>query len=287
MANHLQTNIIQHLRYQANYSNKTMEILNENTARSINQTEQHELQIHQLISDVSQLRNLYQTSQQTIEKLEKKLLDLETADNKSNRKSTNKKNQATAQDVDSNEHLKRDKALKELTARVDKHTTSINELDLRFQLHENTTDDGCLLWKIDRYKYRKEQALLGKITALHSAPTFTWKHGYKFCARLYPYGDGMGKGTHLSLFIVIMKSEYDNLLEWPFTKQVQFSLINQTDRQNDIVEKLTGNKDSSSFKKPVKDMNIASGCPLFASLDRLEKDGFVKDDSLFIEIKVL
>ena len=30
-------------------------------------------------------------------------------------------------------------------------------------------------------------------------------------------GDGIGKGTHLSLFFVVMHGEFDNILQWPFT----------------------------------------------------------------------
>jgi len=40
------------------------------------------------------------------------------------------------------------------------------------------------------------------------------------CARLYLNGDGMGKGTHVSLFFVIMRGAYDALLKWPFRQKV-------------------------------------------------------------------
>lgn len=42
----------------------------------------------------------------------------------------------------------------------------------------------------------------------------------KMCARVYLNGDGMGKGTHLSLFFVVMRGEYDALLPWPFKQKV-------------------------------------------------------------------
>ena len=44
--------------------------------------------------------------------------------------------------------------------------------------------------------------------------------GYKMCARLYLNGDGMGKGTHVSLFFVVMRGAYDALLKWPFRQKV-------------------------------------------------------------------
>jgi len=33
-------------------------------------------------------------------------------------------------------------------------------------------------------------------------------------------GDGSGKNTHISLFFVVMKGEYDALQTWPFQKKV-------------------------------------------------------------------
>ncbi len=45
---------------------------------------------------------------------------------------------------------------------------------------------------------------------------------------------------------------------------------------------------SSSFRRPTSDMNIASGCPMFMPLRRLESsiDRYVKDDTMFIQIHV-
>lgn len=40
------------------------------------------------------------------------------------------------------------------------------------------------------------------------------------CLRLYLNGDGTGRGTHLSLFFVVMRGKYDALLKWPFSQKV-------------------------------------------------------------------
>ena len=56
--------------------------------------------------------------------------------------------------------------------------------------------------------------------SLYSQPFYTGRYGYKMCGRVYLNGDGMGKGTHLSLFFVLMRGEYDALLEWPFRQKV-------------------------------------------------------------------
>ena len=38
--------------------------------------------------------------------------------------------------------------------------------------------------------------------SLYSQPFYTGRYGYKMCGRVYLNGDGMGKGTHLSLFFL-------------------------------------------------------------------------------------
>lgn len=41
---------------------------------------------------------------------------------------------------------------------------------------------------------------------------------------------------------------------------------------------------SSSFRRPVVEMNIASGCPLFVSQSVLETGSYIKDDTIFIKV---
>lgn len=41
------------------------------------------------------------------------------------------------------------------------------------------------------------------------------------CLRIYLNGDGTGRGTHVSLFFVVMKGPNDALLRWPFNQKVR------------------------------------------------------------------
>ena len=53
------------------------------------------------------------------------------------------------------------------------------------------------------------------------AAFYTSRYGYKMCLRIYLNGDGTGRGTHLSLFFVVMKGPNDALLRWPFNQKVR------------------------------------------------------------------
>ena len=100
------------------------------------------------------------------------------------------------------------------------HSVRLAEMDLRIQCLESASYDGRLMWKISEYKKRKADAVSNKVASIYSQPFYSSRFGYKMCARVYLNGDGMGKNTHLSLFFVVMRGEYDQLLTWPFKQKV-------------------------------------------------------------------
>lgn len=135
------------------------------------------------------------------------------------------------------------------------------------------------------------------------------------CLRLYLNGDGTGRGTHLSLFFVVMKGKCDALLKWPFSQkvgsysvivnaqhsqsaarndllilllillpaQVTLMLLDQNNREH-IIDAFRPDVTSSSFQRPISEMNIASGCPLFCPLAKLAgKSPYLRDDTIFIK----
>ena len=157
--------------------------------------------------------------------------------------------------------------------------------EFRLMLEESHSYNGELIWRIPNFKQRQKDAKSQKSSSVYSLPFYTSRYGYKMCLRLYPYGDGSGKGTHLSLFIVIMRGEYDDILEWPYRHKVTFQLLNLKGGK-DIIDAFRADPESSSFKKPVSDMNVATGCPRFAQLDTLQSQGFVANDTVYIRAKV-
>ena len=64
-----------------------------------------------------------------------------------------------------------------------------------------------LIWRIEDYTRKLKEARAGNADTLFS-PTFTTsKHGYRLCASVCLNGDGKGKGTHMSVFISVLKGE--------------------------------------------------------------------------------
>ncbi|XP_051893410.1 TNF receptor-associated factor 2-like isoform X2 [Pristis pectinata] len=163
---------------------------------------------------------------------------------------------------------------------------AIAELELKLQALEFSTYNGIFIWKIADFSRRRQDAKSQRSPAIFSPAFYTSKYGYKMCMRIYLNGDGVGRGSHLSLFFVIMKGNYDGLLRWPFRQKVTLMLLDQTNREH-IIDAFRPDVSSSSFQRPVSEMNIASGCPLFCALTKLDgKNNYVCDDSIFIKVIV-
>ncbi|KAM9206894.1 TNF receptor-associated factor 1 isoform 1-T6 [Dugong dugon] len=161
---------------------------------------------------------------------------------------------------------------------------ALGKLEQSLHLMEEASFDGTFLWKITNVTRRCHESACGKTISLFSPAFYTAKYGYKLCLRLYLNGDGSGKRTHLSLFIVIMRGEYDALLPWPFRNKVTFMLLDQNNREH-AIDAFRPDLNSASFQRPQSETNVASGCPLFFPLSRLQspKHAYVKDDTMFLK----
>ena len=143
------------------------------------------------------------------------------------------------------------------------------------------TTNGEYLWHIPEVNEKICNARSGHSIYIESPPFYTGRNGYKMCIRAYLNGDGTGKGTHLSIFFVLMRGVYDPLLQWPFDQKVNLILVDQ-DHKSNLERNFQPNQQSCSFQRPKTDMNVASGCPEFADLSVLDNTSYVKDNTMFI-----
>ena len=106
--------------------------------------------------------------------------------------------------------------------------------------------------------------------------------------RLYLHGDGNARRTHVSLFFVLMRSEYDAILKFPFNYKVTFCLYDQSGGQKHHMDSFRPDTKSNSFQRPRSEMNIASGIPKFCPLSLIQQEGnpYIRDDTMFIKILV-
>ena len=158
--------------------------------------------------------------------------------------------------------------------------------------HRVISMDGTITWPLTEVTEKRQLAVNGTVNYWVSPPFQTSSSGYRMQLKIYLNGDGSGKHKYISLFFIILKSAFDNILSWPFQQKVKFMALDQSGRGKHIVDAFRPDLSSSSFQKPIAEANIATGCPLFMPLSVLEGNGghdsgiYVKDDTMFIKATV-
>ena len=133
-----------------------------------------------------------------------------------------------------------------------------------------------------------DAAQSGHQTSIYSPLIHTSPSGYKIRARLDLNGSGATWGTHMSIFIIIYKGEYDAILEWPFPYQVTFCLFDQTGKGRHVVDSFHPDPTSVSLQRPSSDENIPIGITKLIQLDVFtrKKCAFVSNGTMRIKIQV-
>ena len=77
----------------------------------------------------------------------------------------------------------------------------------------------------------------------YSKPFLVFNEGYRMCIKVYAGGVGDGKGTHVSVYLHLMKGEHDDKLEqsghWPLRGTFIIELLNQLSDKDHHSHKMT------------------------------------------------
>ena len=107
----------------------------------------------------------------------------------------------------------------------------------------------------------------------YSSPFYAFKGGYQMCLKVYTAGFGTGKGSHLSVYIHLMKGPNDDELQqsgqWPLRGVFNIKLLDQfSDNHHQRNVKFAAHKVEDCNKRVVKgDINVGCGIDKFLSLD--------------------
>ena len=59
------------------------------------------------------------------------------------------------------------------------------------------------------------------------------------CLRVHANGYGAGNGTHISVFVHLMRGGFDDCLKWPFQGDITIQLLNQEKHKDHVTEVIT------------------------------------------------
>ena len=131
----------------------------------------------------------------------------------------------------------------------------------------------------------------------YSEPFLAFNEGYQVCLRVYADGFGDGKGTHVSVFLHVMKGAHDDNLEqsghWPLRGTFIIELLNQLSDKDHHSRKIVFNThtDDDNTKRVTKGNRAIVGWGLhqFISLSTLDllhnnDNGYFKNDTLYFRV---
>ena len=99
------------------------------------------------------------------------------------------------------------------------------------QLEPGRSD--VFIWKIPSVKFVFDSAKVARPSSdpliepatSYSSPIFrNHPHGYNLLIKLYPYGIGPATGKCASILFTLLPGDYDNLLQWPFSKIIHIGI---------------------------------------------------------------
>ncbi len=125
-----------------------------------------------------------------------------------------------------------------------------------------------------------------------SPPFYTHPKGYKMCLYVYAAG-GAGVNAHVSPFLMLMRGQCDDQLEWPLRGTFSVQLLSQNgdeghDNDNNIVVEIPFDDNTRDlYCSRVVDADLHGygwGCPTFIAHTKL-KPRYLQDDCLKFYIK--
>ena len=154
-------------------------------------------------------------------------------------------------------------------------------------------DDGNkrFIWKIKSFSESLRQAKAGVKEIIESDPFYYGCYGYKLKVSAHPYNHGC-----LSIDIVLMQGEYDDMLPWPFSKKITLTIIDQNkdlkERKNYVeclspsTRDLFGRKYRIFLERPGEKMKAVTCQPLFIAHKALQQRRYIVNDTLFLQVDV-
>ena len=123
----------------------------------------------------------------------------------------------------------------------------------------------------------------------YSDNIYTHNSGYRLCMYACPAGENEGEGTHLSVYLCLMKGIHDDKLAWPFKGEVEVSLLNQIGDNRHISETVSFDDcDDSIVSRVMHDRAKGRGHIMFVSNETLSTSTpacqYLKDDCLYLKV---
>uniref|UniRef100_A0A7I4XS57 MATH domain-containing protein n=1 Tax=Haemonchus contortus TaxID=6289 RepID=A0A7I4XS57_HAECO len=120
---------------------------------------------------------------------------------------------------------------------------------------------------------------------LISEPFETHRFGYKMTVMVAPYGDAQVARQYLSIYVTLIKGDYDAILRWPFTHPMTFT-AHAVNPSEDLVRKFIPNPipQNLPFLGRPTTRNAAFGIQRFCKL--MDVDKYIIEGDFFLSVHI-
>ena len=150
-------------------------------------------------------------------------------------------------------------------------------------LKRGSSSDTYFVFKITEVAQHRENE-----TPIFTDAVYSYSQERIVGIRIYPQGVGTGRGTHVALFIHMIKGNFDNSLVWPFRGTVTISVLDQScsGNQSDISRIIQATPILSAFQQPREAIcRTGYGFEKFSPIEKFFGPQYVKDDKLLLKIE--
>ena len=164
-------------------------------------------------------------------------------------------------------------------------------------------DNKRFIWKIENFSEILRQAKARWNKEQHdemikSDPFYTGCYGYKLQVIVRPYlktepqqDDGTLLPQETLYFgIASVEGEYDDILPWPFSKKITFTVIDQNldinERKNITADLRPSSRAPIFYGRPVGNFEFDSDIMCFIPHEELQTRPYILNDNLFLQVDV-
>ena len=125
-------------------------------------------------------------------------------------------------------------------------------------------------------------------TPILSDAVYSYRFGRLMGIRIYPNGVGSGRGTHVAIFVHLMESTFDDLLDWPYAGTITVSVQDRSrsTARSDISRIIQAKPNLLAFQQPHEAIcRTGYGYERFAQIQKFFGPRYVKDDKLLVKIE--
>ena len=143
-------------------------------------------------------------------------------------------------------------------------------------------------WKIANFTKKLALAKSDNDDGIIQSEPFFSRHGYKMKLQVQLNEAPSGYAGYMGVYLVLMKSDRDGTLPWPFAKRCTFVLVDQQDgfgQRRDIEHEMFPHP--NEFKRPRQRENSEGyGTSQFVKHSTLHTRQYIRDHAVYIKILV-